>query len=170
MIGLGLIAQARATMNEADSSPYEVIPRRNIFDLHGPPVATQQSAEPPSVNIRLTGITTILGYKQALLMVQEPALAGKPTGKEESYIMAEGQRQGAIEVMEINEKASTVRVKSDDKVSLLTFETAKLPNAPTNVPAVGTPPPGSASPTQLEQLSRTRRPFPRTATPPLPAL
>jgi hypothetical protein len=114
----------------ADTSPYQRIPSRNVFDLRDPPLT--QTPEPPPTprpKIRLTGITTIFGDKRALLMVQEPATPGKPPGPETSCILAVGQRQGGIEILEINEKAGTVKVNNDGNISVMTFDEVKLPNA-----------------------------------------
>jgi hypothetical protein len=137
--GVQAVVNEEAADNTADNAsgnPYKVIVERNVFDLRPPPPpVSQQATNTPPPNIKLTGITTILGKKQALFMVQEPAPPGKPANKEESYILTEGQRQGVIEVIEINEKDFKVRIKNDGNISLLTFETVKLPNA-----AAGAPP------------------------------
>lgn len=128
-------------------NPYNVIVDRNVFDLRAPPppISSQPTNTPPP-NIKLTGITTILGKKQALFMVQEPAPPGKPANKEESFILTEGQRQGAIEVLEINNSAKqpTVKIKNDGTVAVLTFEKVNLPQAPASAPpalagALGSP-------------------------------
>src|SRR5690349_11660904 len=114
---LVLTSTVQAAVNEeapSTGNPYNVIIERNIFDLREPtpPPSTQPTNTPPP-NVKLTGITTILGKKQALFMVQEPAMPGKPPSKEESYIIVEGQRQGVIEVVEINlnQKSPNVKIK-----------------------------------------------------------
>src|SRR5438445_5556396 len=106
---LALAIGTRAAVNETDASnPFSAIVERNVFALKDPPppppLEVKTNTPPP--NIRLTGITTIFGTsnKRALFMVQEIGIPGKPIGKEESYILTEGQRQGAIEVLEIDEK------------------------------------------------------------------
>jgi len=113
----------------ADTGPYQRIPARNVFDLRDPPQTPQMPEPPPTPRskIRLTGITTIFGDKRALLMVQEPTFPGKPPGPETSYILAVGQRQGDIEILEINEKAGTVKVNNDGNISVMTFDEVKLP-------------------------------------------
>lgn len=141
--GLALTTAVHAVANEENandsapegSHPYGVIVERNIFDLKAPPPppSTQPTNTPPP-NIKLTGITTILGKKQALFMVQEPTTPGKPANKEESYILAEGQRQGLIEVVEINTKAANVKIKNDGVISVLAFEKVTLPQAPVSAP------------------------------------
>src|SRR5258708_35951218 len=84
--------------------------------------------------------------KRVLCMGQKYGFPGKPVGKEESYILTEGQRQGAIEVLEIDEKKNSVKIKNDGNEAVLTLdEKVKLPSAPA-IPGVGTPLPGGAPP------------------------
>jgi hypothetical protein len=147
--GFGLISAANATVNEAENKSYQVIVQRNVFDLHAP--AAKLDPEPPAplaANIKLTGVATILGFRQALLLVQEPSVPGKPPAKEESYILNEGQRQGPIHLLEVNEKAGTVKIDNDGKISVIALEVPKPVNsaslAPPNqgfLPGPRTPPP-----------------------------
>jgi hypothetical protein len=101
-------------------NPYRVIASRNIFDLHEalPQVGTKP--EISHTDIKLTGISTVGPGKQALLIVKLPEVAGK-TPKVYSVILGEGQCHGQLEVLEINPKARTVRIKNDGLESLLCF-------------------------------------------------
>jgi hypothetical protein len=90
----------------------------------------------PLPKILLKGITTIFGDKRALLKVQFPAKPPQPA-KEQSYILTEGQRDGAIEILEINEKTARVKVDNCGTVMEITFE--KPP--PTPPPAAPRPNP-----------------------------
>jgi hypothetical protein len=147
---LALAAATRAVANEetADSAnPYKVIIERNVFDLkppYVPPPVQATNAPPP--NVKLTGIATILGKKQALFLVQEPASPGKPANKEVSLILSEGQREGAIEVVEINERVSNVKIWNDGKLSELTFEKVNLPSSPVMMPPNLSGPGGPSGP------------------------
>ena len=80
----------------------------------------------------LTGITTILGNKRALLKVQFPPKPPQPA-KEQSYILTEGQRDGSIEVLEINEKTASVKVDNSGTVMEITFEKPS-PTPPASTP------------------------------------
>src|SRR5690348_6027189 len=103
---VALTTSVRAIVAEStDGNHYHAIVERNVFDLKAPPppVTAAPVTNTPPPNVKLTGITTILGNKRALFMVQEAPVGGKPQ-KEESYILTEGQRQGALEVLEINDK------------------------------------------------------------------
>jgi hypothetical protein len=147
--GLALAMGAKTAVNDntADASnPFSAIVERNVFALKDPPppppLEVKTNTPPP--NIRLTGITTIFGTsnKRALFMVQEIGIPGKPAGKEESYILTEGQRQGAIEVLEIDEKKNSVKIKNDGNEAVLTLDDkVKLPSAPA-IPGLGAPLPG----------------------------
>jgi hypothetical protein len=145
---VALAGGAAAAVNPAgDRRAYHAIAERNVFDLKPPtpppPPAPAVTTAPP--NVKLTGITTILGNKRALFMVQEAPAPGKAQ-KQESYILTEGQRQGLIEVLEIDERTGRVKIKNDGSISVVTFETVKLPVAPVGVPpslagGVPVPPP-----------------------------
>jgi hypothetical protein len=132
-----LTARVRAVVNETtQTNTYCIIAERNVFGLKPPtpPPAPAPVAPPPPANVRLTGITSILGDKRALFLVQESPTRGK-SQKEESYILTEGQRQGVLEVLEINEQSGKVKIKNDGNVSVVTFDTIKLPSAPVGAPA-----------------------------------
>ena len=80
--------------------------------------------EPPPVNsppIYLTGITTMLGYKQALLRTQTPAKSGQPA-QGASLILAEGQRENGIEVLRIDERAGQVSILNGASRMTLDFD------------------------------------------------
>src|SRR5262249_45052252 len=85
----------------ADSgNPYQAILDRNVFGLKPPPPPGKSEEKKVDLApITLTGITTILGNKRALMNVQVPGKTAQP------LILAEGQREGEIEVLEIDEKA-----------------------------------------------------------------
>jgi hypothetical protein len=125
------LAAASAITPEPSATPYEGIIDRNAFGLKPPPPPPDpEAAKPPPVKITLTGITTILGNKRALM--ETPPPPGKPgeqpKGKQ-SYILTIGQREGDIEVLDIDEKAGSVKVNNAGAIVTLTFEKdgAKLP-------------------------------------------
>ena len=145
---LAVTAAAHAIVNDGgadNGNPYRVIIERNVFDLKGPPppVSIVPTNAPPP-NVKLTGISSILGKKQALFMVQKLGIPGKSPNTDVPYIITEGERQDTVEVLEINEKAATVKIKNDGTVSVLTFEKLNLPSTP----GMGVPPglPGPGGP------------------------
>jgi hypothetical protein len=127
---LGISAHAVS----AGDSPYKNIVERNVFGLK-PPQGPVADAPPPPSKITLTGITTLLENKRALLSVQVP---NKPL---ETFMLTEGQRDGEIEVREIDEKAGTVKVLNHGVEQTLDFKidgAKPLPVIhPTGVPAGG---------------------------------
>jgi hypothetical protein len=116
-------------------NPYHQIVERNVFGLRSPPPPRVEPPTAPLPKIVLTGVTTMLGNKRALLKIQFPAQPSKPV-KEESCVLSEGEREGPIEVLEINEKTEQVKVNNSGTVSVITF--AKPGPTP---PAVAPPPP-----------------------------
>jgi hypothetical protein len=109
----------------SSDNPYSGIINRNIFDLHEA-TRTQEAPqpEPASPKVKLAGITTILGDKQALLTVNAPGAAGKPPTTY-SLILGEHERFGGLEVLEINPQAKTVKIKSDEIESLIHLGSAE---------------------------------------------
>jgi hypothetical protein len=82
----------------------------------------------------------MLGDRRALLKVSLPALPPEPA-KEFSCILTVGQREGPVEVLEIDERAGSVRVNNSGTVAVLTLEqegprpqSPSLPLAPLPMP------------------------------------
>lgn len=111
-------------------NPYSGILQRNAFGLRPPSPVLKETPHAPLPKVHLTGITTILKGKRALLKVEFP---GKPSerSKEVSYILQEGQREGPIQVLAIDEKTSQVKLNNSGTITNITFETiAAAPNPP----------------------------------------
>jgi len=159
---VALWAAATALAVESSGSPYQSIVARNVFGLKDPPPPPRpEDNKPPPPNIKLQGITTILGNKRALLKVSMPPKPGvKP--EEQSFILAAGQREGEIEVLEIDEKEGTVKVDDFGTITNLNFKNngvviasgpppgmpaPGVPGVPPNAGAGAAPPPGIPMPT-----------------------
>lgn len=139
---------AEATVPGEAGNPYANIVVRNVFGLRPPPPPAPPPPDPakePS-SITLTGIITI-GGKRALMKTRTKA---KPPEKpkEESYILAEGQRGGDIEVLSIDATAGKVKVNNRGKIETLDFEHngPKLPSAASLAAAAAPHPAGQARP------------------------
>jgi hypothetical protein len=133
----------------AGVTPYEAIVSRNAFGLKPPPNPADliKTPEPVVADIKLQGITTILGRKQVLLKVKQPAAPGQPAS-DESLMLAEGQRDGDVDVIEINVLQGTVLLKNGGSLlSLNMKENADKPT-PGAVPVApgAVHPPGLARP------------------------
>jgi hypothetical protein len=185
------------TPGTTNNDRYGQIPNRNIFGLKPPSIIQDTNPVPPSLpKLVLAGISTVTGKKQAFLRLEGNAASAKPgeAAKEQSVILAEGQREGPVEVLKIDEHAGAVRVNNSGTPETLTFERngPKLANAspvpppapagvapgqPTNAVPAGYP--GLRSlPTRNPRLAPTGQPsgyaYPptnvNTAVPPPPAL
>jgi len=127
-------------------NPYSGIVQRNGFGLK-PPVNPADLVKPPPpvvADIKLQGITTILGRKQVLMKVKVPAKPPEPA-RDESLVLIEGQREGEVEVMEINPDDGTVKINNGGSILALNMKDhgdKPLPGATPPGPA-GTPPVGS---------------------------
>lgn len=127
-----------AGVAKPDSSPFGIIPERNVFRLR--PVPPPEVAPPPPVplpEVMLKGITTMLGDRRALFSVKFPGTAAG-SAKEEDYFLREGEKDGPIEVLKIDLEAEKVALD----VSGMRMEVTFMTNATTvTAPAVQAPPP-----------------------------
>src|SRR5689334_10938671 len=100
------VCSVNAVTTESQDNPYQSIIDRNVFSLKPapPPVDPAEANKPTALKITLTGITTILGNKRVLMKTAPPpAKAGESPKTEKSYILTEGEREGDIEIIEIDE-------------------------------------------------------------------
>lgn len=118
--GLALSAGLRAETVPTTGNPYSLVVARNIFGLN-PPVAvdtTSPVAEPP-VKITPNGIMNNYGQVQVLFKV-----AGKAPGKDDSYMLSEGQAEEGIEVVKIDEKDGLVTFNNHGVEQVLSLAAA----------------------------------------------
>lgn len=115
--GVAVLAFGLISGRSAEFNPYQKIPERNVFGLRPivPPPAPRAEA-PALPKVTLTGITTILGNKRALLQVSGH---GKTN---EFYILTEGQAAGQVQVLRIDERRGVVTVRNHGTEQLLTFD------------------------------------------------
>jgi hypothetical protein len=135
---MAVVMLAGAGIAHADH-PYEVITAKNAFGLKAAPVMEQKvETEPvvPQSSIILSGLASVEGKKQVFLRVTAPG------EKEAKYVrLGELERDGNIEVLEIDLKNERVRIKHNGQSMVMTFAThgvkagtlppvAKLPPVP----------------------------------------
>jgi hypothetical protein len=150
-IALVTIAALGWSRGSADANPYSGIVERNTFGLK-PPVnpADLVKAPPPVVaDIKLQGITTILGRKQVLMKIKVPARAPEPA-REQSFVFVEGQREGEVEVKEINPVDGIVKL--DNAGTPLVLNMQEHGEKPTPGAAPAAPPAGAAPPSPVPNL------------------
>lgn len=106
-----LSARADADTAFAPSNPYLAISSRNVFALVPIPVVTNTTEiapKDPPPKITPNGIMSLFGQLQVLFKVAVPAKAGQPA-KEDSYVMAAGERQNDIEVVSIDHDRAIIK-------------------------------------------------------------
>lgn len=153
LLALSFAAQAVTADSRTSSNPYSGIVDRNVFGLKDPPPAPPPpDNKPPPPKITLTGITTIFGNKRALMkapVAAKLAALGQlaEPAHDQTYMLAEGQRDGDIEVLEIDAKLNTVKVNNSGQIMTLNFDdngvklSSTLP-AGAAVPGMAPPAPG----------------------------
>jgi hypothetical protein len=150
--GVILGAAVDAAVADLPSNPYQGIVDRNLFGLKPlPPPASTTPDPPPAPKITLTGITTILGKKQVLMKLQPPAKPPEQP-KEQSLILAEGERDGEIEVVSVDMQTGTVKLNDYGTPLTLNLEKdgAKLPSTPAPVGQPGAPGAVGAAPNPFQ--------------------
>jgi hypothetical protein len=138
LAGFAFDSFAAAGKTAVSDNPYKLIFRRNLFGLHPPlnPAVTPPAA--PLSTIVLTGISTILGDKRAFLEITPPAKAAQPP-KQMSCILKEGQREGQVEVIQIDPKSEFVKVSNSGTLMTLTFEKNGRKTTPPPLPVRALP-------------------------------
>lgn len=123
VLGLGIVWLAggvSAAITNANSHSWKVIVERNPFGLKPPappPKVEAPSPPAPKTEVTLTGIASMLGSTKAYLITKEQ---GKSDPKYVS--LSAGEADGAVEVLEINEKAGTVKINNAGVPTLLNFK------------------------------------------------
>ena len=120
---LVLAANTHAATAIARNNAYaRAIVGRNVFGLNPAPLSEIVVPPPlPPPRIILQGLTNINRRRQVLFKVQMPSKTGEPA-REISCVLSEGERQGEIEVLEIDEKAWTVKFRNHGIVQTLNLK------------------------------------------------
>jgi hypothetical protein len=157
---LALCTAASGVTGTGDSaaSPYQSVVERNVFGLKPPPPPPDpETLKPPPPKMYLQGISTFGGVKRALLKAQVPAKPGVPGSGDQSMVLAEGQREGDIEVLEIDPKEGTVKVNDYGTITTLDFKHNGITQttAPPGVPGApgGLPHPGGGLPVPTQNVN-----------------
>jgi hypothetical protein len=122
LIAATLAIVTAAVRAEVKDNPYQTIIQRNAFALREPPPppppATNNAADtPPPVDVKITGITDLLGPVKVFLQLQN-----SQTKKFDYLSMEVGERQGDIEVLSIDKENGVVRIRHGDAETSLDFE------------------------------------------------
>ena len=145
LIGLLMIGGAARGItpdSPANANPYQGIVDRNVFGLRPPPPPQEAPPPPkPPVNITLTGITTLMEKKRAFMSVTGSPKPGAPAATT-SYMLTEGERQGDIEIVQIDEKEGSVKLKQSDTPVTISFKENGVKGGPPPTAVAGQPNPG----------------------------
>jgi hypothetical protein len=144
----GLALGGASAFALSDANPYAAIAGRNVFALKPPTPTTPATVTTPTVppNIELQGFTTILGRAQVLLKIKLPPRPPEPA-KDRSLVMDVGQREGDVEVIEMDAYAGSVKLKNQGNlVSLNLKDNGSKPTAGPALPAPGALPGVSSLP------------------------
>jgi hypothetical protein len=106
-----LLLALHASAATSANNPYSGIVERNGFGLKAPdnPADLVKPPAPVVADIKLQGISTILGRSQVLMKIKVPAKPPEPA-REQSLVLGEGQREGEVEVKQINPAEGTVTI------------------------------------------------------------
>ncbi len=133
---LAAAAQLSAVETRSTTRDYQTIVERNPFGLKPPPPPpAPPTNEQPKIEFYLTGITSIgkaPGDKRAYLMSKD---AKSPA----YYSLKEGQSKDGLEVVEIDAKNKSVKVRNNGIEKLMTFANDRIPEAKVAAPAPGIP-------------------------------
>jgi hypothetical protein len=153
-----LIAAVRADLDAPSEPARHVFLVRNPFGLKPQPtntVAAGPTNPPVKVDLKLAGITSDSAGKRAWIVIPpSPARPGVAAVTNSTHFaIAEGGRQGEIEVLEINPKENTVKILNAGVAVTLDFASYGLaapaalpgrlggvPGAPRVMPMPGAPP------------------------------
>jgi hypothetical protein len=119
---LVIAGTAASAFGVVPKTQFEVISQRNPFALRPiPPVVEAPAPEvpkPPRPEIRLTGISTLLGQPKVFLQVADPQ-----TKKTEFPLgMIVGERFGEIEILSVDPENGVVRIRDGESETSLDFE------------------------------------------------
>jgi hypothetical protein len=118
LVGATLVATAAANVQE---SPYHIIVERNPFGLRPIPVIVEKAPErpppPPLPEVKITGITTLLGAARVTLQYED-----KEAKKVEfPPLLREGERYKNLVVERIDTDTQTVVIRNGDHRTTLDF-------------------------------------------------
>lgn len=157
--GYSLVGDEAPLTND---SPYQVIVKRNIFDIKPPeppppPAPPPAAPPPPPSNIFLTGIMDADGVRQVYLSVNKALNKGV-----DYLVLKEGETQDEITVVSIDSKAEVVRLRNSGNEVTLNFKDNSLKPAAGGLPAPGAVPGIPGAPGAVPGVPPPAQP-PRTA-------
>ena len=107
----------------AAANPYETISVRNIFDLASPKEDVSKPGEvfKPPPDIKMSGVAAFGSHKWVLLTKADPGKTPR------HLLMREGEKDGDIEVVNVDEIAAVVKIRAGDDLLELKLATNSVP-------------------------------------------
>ena len=143
MSGL-LIGTQIVTAITADNPYLTAVTGRNLFALKPPPDPASLIPVvqlPPLPDIKLAGITTLMGSPRAILRAPRAAKPPEPPKEISLYLAPGGPAEEGVKVLEINVAAGTVKIDNNGTVQDLDIAKNAPKAAPGPAPAAGLPAP-----------------------------
>ncbi len=121
---------------EKPATPPVSVTEKNPFRLRQSLApSTNAIIDRTSLNLRLTGITAFSNVKKALIVMTVPG-----TTRADSFILAEGEQQGVLEIVKIDENEGTVLVKNAGETQKLIFPSESPTASAPGKTSSGSPP------------------------------
>ncbi len=115
IFAVSLLAHAaQPNAQESPTNPYQLIVEHNVLRVKPSPATDNQPPRTPPPQIILNGITTILGDRRALF---KTLAIGED--KERSYMLAEGQRDGEIELLSVDMREGKIKVNNHGIIQIV---------------------------------------------------
>lgn len=131
VLALGVLiytGAAQSSGSGAESNPYRVIFQHSVFGLAPSPSLADVNATVSPPDVILNGIMIIFDRKYALFKL--------PADKGKCYLLGEGQSDGEIELLSVDDRAGVIKINNHGIVQ--TIALAKPP-ASLNAPAATAP-------------------------------
>jgi hypothetical protein len=147
---MGCVSAVSSLWADARPNPYLSIVQRNPFGIKEPPpqVAPEKpEIQAPLAKVVLTGVTSMFGEPRALLEITESEPGKGPVINKRT--LKQGERDGSIEILQIDVVNAKVRIKNGPIETNVVFEVAKAgpqdarPMGPTQFQPPHPNPPGT---------------------------
>ncbi len=136
VLSVAIASTQFAAAVSADNPYLTTITNRNLFHLTAPPdpaLLIPVVAPPPLPEVKLAGITTLMGKTLAILRVPRAAKPPDPAKEISVFLEAGAPGEEGVQVVAINIAAGTVKIDNHGTPQLLDF-TKNAPK-PTGVPS-----------------------------------
>ena len=155
-----VITSCGVCAEDNDVNPYAIISSRNVFRLNAVPLPSPEpevsKADAPA--IKITGIIRIGDVARALFVIQPKDSKTSPT----YFDLAAGERDGILEVVQINPEARKVDIINSGMPMTLTVKDDSLALNDTGAPDAEPPlPPGARARTPNPNALHYPRMLPR---------